>query len=497
VASGSLDETVRLWDAATGKELRTLPGHTVAITAVAFSPDGKLLASTGGDETRLWDVATGKVFTQLQGGSSTTAVALAFTSDGKALVAGSKTDPHEIRVWQPMVSPKGTITLGYPNRKQQSEVVPWPFSPKPAIAISKDAQIALAVATETEMRWSGQWWRLFNPITNKSLLEVGLSASSTDRNKTPWSAAAISADGRMVASSQSSLVEKAPNRFDDKYQFVIQLWDGFKGQERLKIDSSLSGTLDFSPDSRLLAAGHGGYFDFKFFHDSGITLYNTLTGMQVCRFEGHKSQVRSVAFSPNGKRLVSASSDHTLLIWDTSALPPQQAAPPAATVEQLEQWWEHLGANAKEAHQSFAALVARPAQTVSWLAKRLQPTPAVDTVRLNQLLEDLDSARYSVRQQAHETLAKMEELAEPALRQALKPGIALEQRRRLELLLGKLEGKMPSPSQLRVLRAIEALEWIGTAKAKQVLVALAQGAAEARMTQEARAALERLARRPD
>jgi hypothetical protein len=103
--------------------------------------------------------------------------------------------------------------------------------------------------------------------------------------------------------------------------------------------------------------------------------------------------------------------------------------------------------------------------------------------------------RHAVRQKAHAALAAMEELAEPALRKALQPGIALEQRRRLELLLTPLEIAIPSQPQRRVLRAIEALEWIGTAQARDVLRALAAGAPEARQTREAQAALLRLSRR--
>jgi len=85
VVSGSDDETVRLWDAATGAALQTLEGHTHYVTSVAFSPDGKQVVSGSRDETvRLWDVATGAALQTLEGHTSS-ATSVAFSPDGKLL----------------------------------------------------------------------------------------------------------------------------------------------------------------------------------------------------------------------------------------------------------------------------------------------------------------------------------------------------------------------------------------------------------------------------
>jgi len=97
IASGSLDATVKLWDTATGKELRTLIGHTSLVSTLAFSPDGKILASGGVDfAIRTWDVLTGKqlkVFQQHANGVT----AVAFTPDGKTILSGS--EDQTIRAW--------------------------------------------------------------------------------------------------------------------------------------------------------------------------------------------------------------------------------------------------------------------------------------------------------------------------------------------------------------------------------------------------------------
>src|SRR4029453_17133380 len=104
---------------------------------------------------------------------------------------------------------------------------------------------------------------------------------------------------------------------------------------------------------------------------------------------------------------------------------------------------------------------------------KLRPVAAPDPQRLRQLLDDLDSAQFAVRQNASRELEKQRELAEPALRAALAKQPSAEVRRRLEQLLEKLGGPLVDPEQLRGVRAIEALEYIGSAEARALLQTLA------------------------
>jgi hypothetical protein len=125
------------------------------------------------------------------------------------------------------------------------------------------------------------------------------------------------------------------------------------------------------------------------------------------------------------------------------------------------------------------------------LKERLHPVTPPDPHRLRQLLADLDSADFSVRQKAGQELLTLGESAEPGLRQALQGKPSLEVRQRLERLLETLE----RTTKLRALRAVEVLEAIGSPEARRLLETLSEGMPEARLTREAMASLERMAKR--
>jgi hypothetical protein len=140
-------------------------------------------------------------------------------------------------------------------------------------------------------------------------------------------------------------------------------------------------------------------------------------------------------------------------------------------------------------------LAAAPEQSVSLLQRRLRPISRADAWRTEQLIAALDSADASIREQAARQLEALQEAAAGPLRQALARKPTLEVRRRITTLVGKLEEPGRSGEGLRALRAVEVLEQIGTPDAQVVLRALAKGLPEARLTQEAKASLERLAKR--
>jgi len=124
----------------------------------------------------------------------------------------------------------------------------------------------------------------------------------------------------------------------------------------------------------------------------------------------------------------------------------------------------------------------------------LQPRVPADIQRLHRLIVDLDSNRFEVRQQAAAEIEKHGELARPAIVEFLAGKPSVEVRRRLEQLSESFD-VCKSPEKLRSLRAIELLERVGTQNAQRLLKSLSQGAPEARLTQDAKASLSRLANR--
>jgi hypothetical protein len=165
--------------------------------------------------------------------------------------------------------------------------------------------------------------------------------------------------------------------------------------------------------------------------------------------------------------------------------------------KELETLWDDLaGKDAAKAYRAIWAMVAAPSQSVPFLQARLKAVPGPKPGQIDRLIGELDSKRFTEREKAMVELEKLGPLATPALTKALesKPGPSLEMRRRIEKLLEKTVGLTFSTEELRLWRALEVLEHVGNPGARELLGALARGAPGAWQTEEARAALQRLAR---
>jgi WD40 repeat protein len=469
LASGSADCTIRLWDCAAGKELRVLSGHERAVLAVAVAPNGKVVASSSADgTTRLWDAADGKELARLDGPGEGGAL-LCFSGDGKYLTAA--TEAGEVAVWELGGAPKAQILQAAAGTQ--------------LVALDAGGPLVVFAEGTDENGNPLEMLRVRDALTAKRFRDLRLPTPTRKFGYSLDLKAALSHDATMIALGRTTLISGRGAELDLS---TLRVVERVTGQELLKVNSTVTRALAFAPNGRLLAADHGGNDGSP----SELNLWDTVTGKRLGTLRTNVKPTTCLAFSRDGKLLAAGNANFEILVWDVSRLAPADPEPGAASVEQLQQWWDDLGASAAVARQAQRRLLANPGQAIKYLGARLKPVAAPGPPQLAALIDALDHSRYAERQRATQALEEHAELAEGALRQSLAGKPTLECRRRVELLLEKLERGFLSPAQLRTRRAIAVLEGLGGPEARTVLEALAAGAAESGVTQEARAALLRL-----
>src|SRR5439155_3174897 len=223
--------------------------------------------------------------------------------------------------------------------------------------------------------------------------------------------------------------------------------------------------------------------------DRSVHVWDVQTGKELAGYKGHSSTINSVAFSPDGKQLASASGDTTALVWDVAGLTAPAVAVKALPAEEIETRWAALLSNdGGKAFEAICDLSASPKEAVALLAQHLKPAEAVEPEVIAKLIADLDSDQYKLRQKAHADLLKIGERAVPAIEKALSAQPPLETKTRLETLREKMTTMTLQGDKLQACRAIEVLERIGSPEARQALQALADGAPGAFSTMTAQAA---------
>jgi WD40 repeat protein len=318
---GDRDVAVRLWDVPRRVRLGTLTGHTGSVTAMAFSPDGHALVTAGNDRTvRLWDVARRTQLATLAALADLTkwVLTVAFSADGRNLATGD-TDGN-VLLWD---LPRSSLTghTGFVG----------------SVAFSPDGTILATGGEDGTVRLWAASRRLVlttlsghspHAVTDLVFSPVGhtLATSSTDGTVRLWDVSRRTALGTLtLAAGHSDVAAFSPDgrtlvtQRGEGDPGAVRLWDVARRTEfaTLTINDSNVTDVAFSPDGDILAAGGLRYQDVG--ENAGVVrLWDLSRRIVLATLNVHSSDVTAVAFSPDGRTLATSSSDGAVRLWDVA-----------------------------------------------------------------------------------------------------------------------------------------------------------------------------------
>jgi WD40 repeat protein/serine/threonine protein kinase len=275
IASGSWDKPVKVWDAVTGQETLTLKGHPNGVLSVAFSPDGARLATSGASENtvKVWDADTGQELLTLRGHTSHVN-SVVFSPDGTRLASGSH--DQTVKVWDAQTGQEVLTLKGHTDRVT-------------GVAFSPDGRRLASGSNDKTVRV----WDVSSSTKDR---QAGGQQTLTLRGHTAGVlCVAFSPDGRHMISGS--------------YDKTARVWDTVTGQETATLIGHTGGVLcvAWSPDGRRIVSGS---------FDTSVKVW--ALSVEVLTFRGYTGGVTGVAFSPDSRRIVSGG-DNTVKVWDAAA----------------------------------------------------------------------------------------------------------------------------------------------------------------------------------
>jgi WD40 repeat protein len=505
IATGDELGLIRLWDADTLRPLNDPQGHIAPVEMARLSPDGKHLVTTSTDDTvRIWDLGTGKELHVFNAAGDRDAPSSAwkppaFTPDGKAFIYGERDrllcrdiiTGLEVQLPGEMAkcprgaavfAPDGKAILTYPDTGKSLTVWEWPTGRK-RFTLTKLAQ-------EPSFYGPPPLYFVVNPgfsadgaiVFPNALLPHRCDAITGSRVSPAWAGIELKGEFAAILPHQRLAHRET---MDGMMTVVREIASGKKTDIRLRLPDTGTDRQwhpALSPDSRTLA-------DAK---DGDIRLIEAATG-EVRRVPtAHGGIARVLGFTPDGRQLLTAGNDHTVLVWDVrlQSMPIPEAMQRETNTAKL--WFAIRNGKADAAYLAMARLSREPELAVKITRLHMQPATKPSDTTFARLLNDLGDPEFSVREAAEKELDVYGEPAAEMVRKVLSKIESPEARRRAEEFVKRWTGPGASNVKLADSRAIELLESCGTPEACAFLKELAEGEANAQRTREAKLALERL-----
>jgi WD40 repeat protein len=310
LATASTDNTARIWNPTTGKEVAVLGEHSYPVSSVAFSPDSKLVVTASEDHTaRVWDASTGKSLHELRGHGLPVNSAT-FSPDGKFVVTAS--DDNSARVWD-----VGTGESLHELKGHSNPVKSATFSPDGRFVVT-------ASEDKTAWIWEAGSGKALHKLKGHKGLVTGAMFSPdgkfvitvSDKSAKVWE----TTTGKSVVELTGHTREVTSAVFSPNGKFVVtasrdktaRVWETTTGRSQavLREHTDWVNSAVFSPDGNLVVTTS----------DDGTALVSEASTMRnLIALRGHAEKVNSAAFSPDGRLVVTVSLDATARVWDVSS----------------------------------------------------------------------------------------------------------------------------------------------------------------------------------